>query len=162
MDARTPTRRELLGAIGGAAALVVLNPFTGLTGGSGLSFAATGAVTIDEFMALSEALTDDAFDLQRSVGAQYLAALDPAAIRKLVDATKGKTTFAAILASGGLNDEKNALTAQQILTYWYSGLVNNKTADYLEAVAWQALEDDDLAVVSSEKYGFPKWEDAPS
>jgi len=87
---------------------VVLNPLTGLTGGSGLTFAATGPVTIDEFMALSEALTDDALDLRPSVGARYLAALDAAAIRTLVDATKGKTTFAAILASGGLKRAERA------------------------------------------------------
>ena len=38
-------------------------------------------------MALSEALTDDEFDLRDEVGAQYQAALDPAALSRLVQAT---------------------------------------------------------------------------
>jgi hypothetical protein len=150
MDIRTlHTRREVLGGIAGVAALVALRP--------ALTWAAV-PVTLDEFMELSEALTDNEFSLRDQVGAQYQAAIDPAALRKLVDATKGRKTFNEILQSGALNDAANAATAQQILTYWYSGLVNNTTADYLEALAWESLVDGDLATVSSEPYGFPKWE----
>ena len=47
----------------------------------------TGPVTLDEFMELCEALTDNEFSLRDEVGAHYLAALDPAAIKKLVQAT---------------------------------------------------------------------------
>ena len=69
-------------------------------------------------MELSEALTDNEFSLRDEVGAQYLAALDPADIKKLVQATVragDPKTFNAILASGALNDPPNAATAQQIL-----------------------------------------------
>ncbi len=92
-------------------------------------------------MELSEALTDNEFSLRDEVGAQYLAALDPADIQKLVQATVragDPKTFNAILASGALNDPRNAATAQQVLVYWYSGLVGDRTADYLEALAWES------------------------
>ena len=148
-----PTRRQVLVGLAGSAVLVALDPTSVLS--------ATRPVTLSEFMELSRALTDNEFGLRDQVGKQYLAAIDPVALRKLVNATKGKRTFNEILRSGALNDNGNALTAQLILTYWYSGLVNDKTADYLEALAWESLVDDDLAVVSSEPYGFPKWEDRP-
>ena len=163
MGLGTSTRRELLGGIGGVAVLVALRPAT--------SFAKMlrrrppaflpRPVTVDEFMDLSEALTDNDFSLRDEVGAQYRAAIDPAALRKLVNATKGRKTFNEILKSGALNDDQNARTAQQILTFWYSGMVNNTTADYLEALAWESLKDGDLATVSSKPYGFPDWEDRP-
>ena len=41
---------------------------------------------------------------------------------------------------------------------WYSGLVDGRTADYLEALAWQALP---FAEPPSTKIGFPKWNEAP-
>jgi hypothetical protein len=69
-------------------------------------------------MELSRALTDNEFDLVDAVGAQYQAAIDPAALQKLVDATVRSVspprTFNDILKSGSLNDQGNALTAQQI------------------------------------------------
>ena len=148
-----PTRRQVLIGIAGSAVLVALDPTAVL--------AATRPPTLSEFMDLSRALTDNEFSLRDEVGRQYQAAIDPAALRKLVNATKGKKTFNDILRSGALKDDGNALTAQSILTYWYSGLVNDRTADYLEALAWESLVDDHLAVVSSEPYGFPKWEDRP-
>jgi Membrane bound FAD containing D-sorbitol dehydrogenase len=155
MDTTRTTRR---GALVGVASGAILAAWPSM------ARTATGPVTLDEFMALSEALTDDEFDLSRTVGAQYLAALDPAAILKLVTATVRSahppTTFNGILASGALNDPGNAATAQQVLVYWYSGLVSNKTADYVGALAWASV--DDFAQPSSTKLGFPKWEDKPS
>jgi len=165
MNLGTPTRRELLGGIGGAAVLVALRPATSFAKPAPPPSSGSGAsprpVTLDEFMELSESLTDNEFSLRDEVGAQYKAAVDPAALRKLVNATKGRRTFNEILKSGALNDNQNALTAQQILTFWYSGLVNNTTADYLEALAWESLKDGHLATVSSKPYGFPDWEDRP-
>ena len=164
MDLGTSTRRELLGGIGGAAVWLALRPATSFAKtppASSASSAASRPVTLDEFMDLSEALTDNEFSLRDEAGARYKAAIDPVALRKLVNATKGRKTFNEILKSGALNDNQNALTAQQILTFWYSGLVNNTTADYLEALAWESLKDGDLATVSSKPYGFPDWEDRP-
>ncbi len=163
MHLGTSTRRELLGGIGGVAVLVALRPATSFakTPPAPSSSVSARPVTVDEFMDLSEALTDNEFSLRDEVGAQYKAAIDPAALRKLINATKGRKTFNEILKSGALNDDQNAMTAQQILTFWYSGLVNNTTADYLEALAWESLKDGDLATVSSKPYGFPDWEDRP-
>jgi hypothetical protein len=154
-----PTRRQVLFGLMGTAALAALPSTTTLA--KTPPAPTTGPVTLDQFMNLSEALTDNEFSLRDEVGAQYQAAIDPAALRKLVNATKGRDNFNDILRSGALNDDGNALTAQQILTFWYSGLVNNKTADYLEALAWESLDDGHLATVSSEPYGFPDWDEAP-
>ena len=165
MNLGSHTRRELLGGIGGAAVLVALRPATSFAKPAPPPSSGSGAtarpVTLDEFMELSEALTDNEFSLRDEVGAKYKAAVDAAALRKLVNAAKGRKTFNEILKSGALNDNQNALTAQQILTFWYSGLVNNTTADYLEALAWESLKDGHLATVSSKPYGFPDWEDRP-
>jgi hypothetical protein len=124
--------------------------------------APTGSVTLDEFMDLSRVLTDDVADLRDAVGAQYQAALDPAALQRLVEATvraaNPPQTFNDVLRSGALDDAVNAATAQQILTYWYTGLVGGRTADYLEALAWETLG---FAVPASTKIGFPKWEERP-
>jgi hypothetical protein len=88
--------------------------------------------------------------------------LDPAALKKLVQATvraaSPPRTFNDVLRSGALNDPGNAATAQQILTYWYTGLVGDRTADYLGALAWETLG---FAVPASTKIGFPKWEERP-
>ena len=151
-----PTRRQVF-AMAGGASLVAALP-------SVAEAATTGPVTLDEFMELSEALTDNEFSLRDEVGAQYLAALDPAEIKKLVQATVragDPKTFNEILASGALNDPHNAATAQQILVYWYSGLVSDRTADYLEALAWETARTS-TAVVSSTPLGFPDWEKKPS
>ena len=113
-------------------------------------------------MELCEALTDNEFSLRDEVGAQYLAALDPADAQEAGPghragrATRRRSTRSS--RSGALNDPTNAATAQQILVYWYSGLVNDRTADYLEALAWESLRDGDLAAVSSTPLGFPNWE----
>jgi hypothetical protein len=153
---RPPTRREVLVGIASSAALVVVWPTTFATA------APTGSVTLDEFMDLSRVLTDDVADLRDQVGAQYQAALDPAALLRLVQATvrapNPPNTFNDVLRSGALNDPVNAATAQQILTYWYSGLVGDRTADYLDALAWSTLG---FAVPASTKIGFPKWEERP-
>jgi len=151
-----PSRRQIL-AMAGGAALVAAVPAVAQA-------VVTGPVTLDEFMELSEALTDNEFSLRDEVGAQYLAALDPADITKLVQATVragDPKTFNAILGSGALNDPTNAATARQVLVYWYSGLVSDRTADYLEALAWESLRDGDLAVVSSTPLGFPDWDERP-
>jgi len=152
-----PTRRQIF-AMAGGGALVAALP-------SVAEAVTTGPVTLDEFMELSEALTDNEFSLRDEVGAQYQAALDPADLKKLVQATVragDPKTFNAILTSGALDDPTNAATAQQVLVYWYSGLVDDRTADYLEALAWESLRDGDLAVVSSTPLGFPDWEEKPS
>ena len=166
MDIPTrPTRREFLVGIASGAALVVAWPTaaaTKLTLPTAVGLAPTGSVTLDEFMDLSRVLTDDVADLRDEVGAQYQAALDPAALRRLVQATvraaNPPETFNDVLRSGALNDPVNAATAQQILTYWYTGLVGDHTADYLEALAWATLG---FAVPASTKIGFPKWEERP-
>ena len=153
---RPTTRREVLVGIASSAALVAVWPASFATA------APTGSVTLDEFMDLSRVLTDDVANLRDEVGAQYQAALDPAALRRLVQATvragNPPDTFNDVLRSGALNDPQNAATAQQILTYWYSGLVGDRTADYLEALAWSTLG---FAVPASTKIGFPKWEERP-
>lgn len=169
-----PTRRQVLFGFVGSAALVVLDPAGTFAGGkrptppgtsSGSARTAPRPATLAEFMDLSEALTDEEFSLRDEVGRQYFVAIDPAALQKLVQATVRRNnpprTFDEILATGALSDDQNALTAQQILTFWYSGLVNDTTADYLEALAWESLKDGDLATVSSMPYGFPDWEDRP-
>ena len=157
------TRRQVVAGLA-SSAVVVAWPTPGRA--AGFFAAATNPVSLAEFMELSGVLTDDQFGLQDAVGAQYQAAIDPAALQKLVDATVRSAdppkTFDDVLKSGALNDQGNAVTAQQILTYWYSGLVSNVTADYLGALAWASLDDGHLAVPSSTKYGFPKWEEKPS
>jgi len=165
MDIRTGlTRREVLVGFATGAALAVAWP-TGIAAAATLPAApdqAAGPVTLDEFMELSEILTDDVANLRDQVGAQYQAALDPAALRRLVDATvrapRPPKTFNDVLRSGALNDPVNAATTQQILTSWYSGLVGDRTADYLGALAWSTLG---FAVPASTKIGFPKWEERP-
>ena len=168
-----PTRRQVLFGFVGSAALVVLDPAGTFAGGkrpsppgtSGSAPTAPRPATLDEFMSLSEALTDEEFSLRDEVGRQYFVAIDAAALKKLIQATVRRNnpprTFDEILRTGALNDDQNALTAQQILTFWYSGLVNDTTADYLDALAWESLKDGDLATVSSMPYGFPDWEDKP-
>ncbi len=163
MDTRTrPTRREVLVGIASGAALVVAWPLRSAEATKLTGVAPTGPVTLDEFMDLSEVLTDDVVSLRDEVGKQYLAALDPAALRQLVQATVRRAnppqTFNDVLRSGALNDPVNAATAQQILTYWYTGLVGDRTADYLGALAWATLE---FAEPASTKIGFPKWEERP-
>ena len=152
---RPTTRREVLVGIASSAVLVAVWPASFVE-------AATGSVTLDEFMDLSRVLTDDVANLRDEVGAKYQAALDPAALRRLVQATvrarNPPDTFNDVLRSGALNDPVNAATAQQILTYWYTGLVGDRTADYLEALAWSTLG---FAVPASTKIGFPKWEERP-
>jgi hypothetical protein len=104
---------------------------TTLTPPSALGLAPTASVTLDEFMELSRILTDDVAELRDEVGAQYQAALDPAALKRLVQATvraaNPPKTFNDVLRSGALNDPVNAATTQQILTYWYTGLVGDRT-----------------------------------
>ncbi len=155
-----PSRRQAL-ALAGGAVLVAVLPFHAEQ--EAHAQVVTGPATLAEFMELSEALTDEEFSLRDEVGAQYLAALEPAAITRLVQVTvrsaKPPDTFADVLRSGALDDATNAVTAQQILIYWYSGLVANSTADYLEALAWETL---DFAAVASTPLGFPKWERQPS
>jgi hypothetical protein len=157
------TRRQVVAGLASSAVFAAW-PTTGRA--AGLFAPATNPATLDEFMTLSEALTDNKFSLKDAVGAHYQAALDPAALQKLVDATVRSAdppkSFQDILTSGALDDDGNALTAQQILTYWYSGLVSNVTADYLDALAWESLQDGNLAKPSSTPYGFPKWEEKPS
>jgi hypothetical protein len=159
---RPITRREALVGIASSAALVVAWPNAVAAKTLTLRPAPIGSVTLDEFMDLSRVLTDDVANLRDEVGAQYRAALDPVALQRLVKATvraaKPPQTFNDVLRSGALNDPANAATAQQILTYWYTGLVGDRTADYLEALAWSTLP---FAVPASTEIGFPKWEERP-
>jgi hypothetical protein len=164
---RHTTRREFLAGVASGAALAAVWPASSAAAAT-LTLPGTPApapiasVTLDEFMDLSRILTDDVGELRDEVGAQYQAALDPAALRQLVQATvraaNRPETFNDVLHSGALNDPVNAATTQQILTYWYTGLVGDRTADYLNALAWETLG---FAVTASTKIGFPKWEERP-
>ncbi len=149
------TRRQVLIGVAGSAALLAAPTFV---------LAQTGAVTLAEFMELSDILTDNEFSLRDQVGAQYQAALDPAALLKLVNATVRQRnqpqTFNDVLRSGALNDPQNALTTQQILTFWYSGLVNGRTADFLGALAWLTLEPN-RTKPPTVKIGFGEWSRRP-
>lgn len=127
----------------------------------------TGPVTLDEFLELSELLTDDVADLPEEAGAAYFAALtaDPAHAEPLrllaeagVRAPDPPRTFAALVRSGALDEPAAAATAQRILELWYSGLLDGGTIDYLEALAWTTL---DFPEPASTEIGFPKWERRP-
>ena len=149
------TRRHVLIGVASSAAMFVA-PMVVL--------AQSGPVTLAEFMELSEILTDNEFSLRDQVGAQYQAALPPAALLKLVNATVRRPNeprnFNDVLRSGALNDPLNALTTQQILTFWYSGLVNGRTADFIEALAWLTLEPNDTKP-PTEHIGFGDWSRRP-
>ena len=67
-------------------------------------------------------------------------------------------TFTDVIRSGALRSDAAARTAQQILVLWYSGLVNDRTADYLEALAWESLP---FPKPPSTELGFSKWDEAP-
>ena len=153
------TRRALLAAAAGTGAAVAVTTV-------GVS-PAYGAVSLDEFMELSELLTDKVAGLRDDVGAQYLAFLQstPAfagpleeLVRVGVRADNPPDTFAQLLATGVLGPDANTEAAQQVLILWYSGLVDDRTADYLEALAWTTQ---DFAEPPSTKLGFPDWEDRP-
>jgi len=149
------TRRGVFIGVASSAALLVAPTVV---------LAQSGPVTLAEFMELSEILTDNEFSLRDQVGAQYQAALNPAALLKLVNATVRQRNeprnFNDVLRSGALNDPLNAQTTQQILTYWYSGLVNGKTADFIEALAWQTQEPN-RTKPPTEKIGFGEWSRRP-
>ena len=153
------TRRALLAATAGTGAAVAVTTV-------GVSPAAA-AVSLDEFMELSEVLTDRVGRLRDEAGARYLAALqaDPAhaaALERLVQVAVRRNnppdTFEELLDTGVLDNQANAETAQQVLIYWYSGIVDDRTAEYLDALAWGAQ---DFAEPPSTELGFPDWEDRP-
>jgi hypothetical protein len=154
-EPKMTTRRQVLIGVASSAVLLVA---------PSVVLARSGPVTLAEFMELSDILTDNEFSLPDQVGAQYQAALDPAALLKLVNATVRQPnephTFNDVLRSGALNDPLNALTAQQILTFWYSGLVNGRTADFLGALAWATLEPNETKP-PTEKIGFGAWSRRP-
>src|SRR6185436_11286338 len=97
--AEMTTRRHVLIGVASSAAMFVA-PMVVL--------AQSGPVTLAEFMELSEILTDNEFSLRDQVGAQYQAALPPAALLKLVNATVRRPNeprnFNDVLRSGALND----------------------------------------------------------
>ena len=110
---------------------------------------------------------DNEFSLDDGPGALYLASLvaDPAfnaPLRQLVQDTvradREPRTFDDVVRSGALRSDAAARTAQQILVLWYSGLVNDRTADYLEALAWESLP---FPKPPSTELGFSKWDEAP-
>ena len=148
-------RRKVLIGVASSAVLLVAPPVV---------LGQSGPVTLSEFMELSRILTDNEFSLRDQVGAQYQVALDAAALQKLVNATVRRPNepqnFNDVLRSGALNDLQNAQTTQQILTFWYSGLVNGRTADFIEALAWLTLEPNDTKP-PSEKIGFGEWSRRP-
>jgi Membrane bound FAD containing D-sorbitol dehydrogenase len=159
------TRREVLVGFASGAALVVTWPTniaSATTVPTAVDLVPTGSVTLGEFMDLSRVLTDDVAGLRDQIGAQYQGAVDRAALERLVQSTvrtaNPPKTFNDVLRSGALNDPLNAATAQQILTYWYTGLVGDRTADYLGALSWSTLG---FAVPASTKIGFPNWEERP-
>ncbi len=160
-----PRRRELLAAL--AAGTLTVAAGGVLSPAPASAATRTGPVTLDEFMELSHILTDREFSLDDEPGALYLAALvaDPAfdaPLRQLVQATvraqREPRTFNEVVRSGALRSDAAARTAQQILVLWYSGLVNDRTADYLEALAWETLS---FPKPPSTELGFSKWDEAP-
>jgi hypothetical protein len=166
LDDRTshPNRRELLA---GLAAGTLTVATSGVLASAPASAATTRPVTLDEFMELSRILTDNEFSLEDEPGALYLASLaaDPAfsaPLRQLVQDTvradREPRTFTDVIRSGALRSDAAARTAQQILVLWYSGLVNDRTADYLEALAWESLP---FPKPPSTELGFSKWDEAP-
>jgi hypothetical protein len=161
----SPTRREVL--VGLSAGLVPVTTAGLVTGSPAAATTAAGPVTLDDFMRLSRMLTDDVAGLDDEPGALYLASLrsDPTfsgPLRQLVRDTvrqdRPPDTFNEVLASGALDANAAALTAQQILVLWYSGLVDDRTADFVEALAWTTLS---FPKPPSTKLGFPKWDEAP-
>lgn len=162
--AHLPTRRVVLAGFAGVAGAIAAG---GLTAPPVRAATAPGPVTLGQFMELSDILTDNEFSLRDEVGQQYLRALssDPAhaqTLRLLVNGTvrlnRPPKTFDEVLRSGVLDDDAVAETARQILVHWYSGLVNGRTADYLEALAWETLP---FAEPASTPIGFSKWDDMP-
>jgi Membrane bound FAD containing D-sorbitol dehydrogenase len=160
-----PRRRELLAAL----AAGTLTVASGAVLSSAPAIAATlpRTVTLDEFMELSRVLTDNEFSLDDEPGALYLTSMvaDPefnAPLRQLVQDTvradREPRTFNDVLRSGALRRDDAARTAQQILVLWYSGLVDDRTADYLEALAWESLP---FPKPPSTELGFSKWDEAP-
>jgi hypothetical protein len=160
-----PRRRELLTAL--AAGTLTVASGVVVTAAPAGAATRTGPVTLDEFMELSRILTDREFSLDDEPGALYLASLvaDPtfsAPLRQLVQdtvrAASEPRTFDEVVRSGALRSDAAAKTAQQILVLWYSGLVNDRTADYLEALAWETLP---FPKPPSTELGFSKWDEAP-
>ena len=158
-------RRELLVAL--AAGTLTVASGGVITVAPASAATPAGPVTLDEFMELSDILTDREFSLDDEPGAVYLASLvaDPAfdaPLRQLVQDTaraqKMPSTFDEVVRSGALRSDAAARTAQQILVLWYSGLVNDRTADYLEALAWETLS---FPKPPSTPVGFSKWDEAP-
>lgn len=158
--ARLVSRRALLQGLAAGATLVALGPV--------LAPPARADVSLDEFLTLSEVLTDDVGNLRDGPGSAYLRSLraDPdhaAALERLVAvAVRGDDpprTFAELLATGVLDDAATAATAQRVLELWYSGLVDGRTAEYLEALAWVTLEE--FAEPASTEIGFAKWSRRP-
>jgi hypothetical protein len=161
----SPTRREVL--VGLSAGLATVAAGDLLIGSPATATTAAGPVTLDDFMRLSRILTDDVAGLDDEPGAQYLASLrsDPTfagPLRKLVRDTvrqdRPPDTFNEVLAGGALDDEAAAVTAQQILVLWYSGVVDDRTADFVEALAWTTLS---FPKPPSTKVGFSKWDEQP-
>lgn len=161
-----PTRRDVLTGIAVGAVTVTTGD---LLFQPAHATTATGPVTLDEFMDLSDILTDNEFSLRDEVGSQYFEALnaDPAhagtlqqLVQDTVRAEEEPKTFDDVLQSGALNTDAAAATAQQVLAYWYSGLIAGRedAVDYVEALAWETLE---FTEPRTEKVGFPKWEDMP-
>lgn len=153
------TRRSVLAAMAGSGVAVAATTL-------GASPAAA-VVSLDEFMELSEVLTDRVGRLRDEAGAQYLAALqaDPAhaePLERLVQVAVRRNnppdTFEELVDTGVLDNQANAETAQQVLIYWYSGIVHDRTAEYIDALAWGAQ---DFAEPPSTELGFPDWEDRP-
>src|SRR4051794_35279469 len=160
-----PRRRELLAAL--AAGTLTVAAGGALTSAPASAATLTRPVTLDEFMELSRILTDREFSLDDEPGALYLASLvaDPAfsaPLRQLVQdtvrAASEPRTFDEVVRSGALVSKEAAETARQILVLWYSGLVNDRTADYLEALAWETLP---FPKPPSTELGFSKWDEAP-
>jgi Membrane bound FAD containing D-sorbitol dehydrogenase len=167
LDHRTshPNRRELLAGL--AAGTLTVASGAVLTSAPASAATLARPVTLDEFMDLSRILTDREFSLDDQPGALYLASLvaNPtynAPLRQLVQdtvrAAREPNTFNEVVRSGALLSDPAAETARQILVLWYSGLVDDRTADYLEALAWESLP---FPKPPSTELGFSKWDEAP-
>lgn len=153
-------RRRFLAAVAAGVTVAVAAP-------SSAASAATGPVTLDEFLTLSRLLTD-VDDLDEEAGARYLAALradgtHSAGLTRLVQvavrSARPPRDFAALTATGVLREPAPAAAAQAALTSWYTGKVGDEVVTYLDALAWTTLAD--FAEPASECLGYAKWADRP-
>jgi hypothetical protein len=109
-----------------------------------------GAVSLDEFLALSRLLTG-VTDLAGEHGQAYLASLDEAGRRELVGIIEGAgfrtaappASLEALQRTGVLASTSAQALADKLLIAWYTGFAEGpsgpRVATYTGALAWRAL-----------------------